>query len=116
MLISESDSAASAPIDSTIAAQFPAAEVISPEVVPRGFNIALAGLGGPVIRAASQSKDPNWSAKNLIDGFSLIWPGDGSQLSFGWMSSGTNLPQEIVFSFHHDRLAFFERSIGSSGR
>ena len=66
--------------------------------VPRGFNIALAALGGKVERVTSEYNDKTWAAANVIDG--AVSSREG-----GWSSKDNTLPQELVFSFYQTREA-----------
>jgi hypothetical protein len=66
--------------------------------VPRGFNIALAALGGKGEAATSEYDDKTWAAANGIDGTVSIREG-------GWSSKDHTLPQDLLFSFYQTREA-----------
>jgi Mg-chelatase subunit ChlD len=86
---------------------FPPAVAPEAAEVSRGFNVALAALGGRVERASSQYDESTWAAANLIDGAPLrLTGGRGgySCSSCGWAPRDP-LPQEIVFSFNGGREA-----------
>ena len=66
----------------------------------RGFNIALAALGGKVELATSQWDAQRWAATNLIDGVSFLMEAKDNCASCGWASKDNTFPQELVFSFY----------------
>jgi Mg-chelatase subunit ChlD len=70
---------------------------------PRGFNIALAALGGKVESKTSEYDDHNWAADNLIDGMTYVVGGRGCRPACGWSSKDGTFPQEVVLSFHQGR-------------
>src|SRR5262249_13160820 len=76
----------------TVVPLFPPAVPAEQTKVPRGFNIALAALGGKVEGATSEYNDKTWAAANLIDGAISI-------RERGWSSKDDTLPQDLVFSF-----------------
>ncbi|SHO47347.1 VWA domain-containing protein [Desulfopila aestuarii] len=80
---------------------------------PQGINIALAGLGGTVISATSESNSSTWAKQGLIDGFGF--GGEDCKPSCGWASSDRSFPQELVFSFSHERKAQLEGVIVDGG-
>ena len=82
----------------TVTPILPPAVLIEQTEVPRGFNIALAALGGKVERTTSEYNDRTWAAANVIDGTVSIREG-------GWASKDSTLPQELVFSFYQTREA-----------
>jgi hypothetical protein len=92
----------------------PPAEPVTDSNVPRGFNIALAALGGRVVAATSQLDETTWAAANLTDGvaftptYTAAGPRDVRRIcdpSCGWSSRDKILPQEIVLAFHQGREA-----------
>ncbi len=64
-------------------------------------NLALAELGGAVVRFTSQDGEER-SALRLID---------GSTETAGWQSADAYLPQEIVFAFRGERTALVDRIV-----
>jgi Mg-chelatase subunit ChlD len=70
---------------------------------PRGFNIALAVLGGKIESKTSEYDDHTWAAENLIDGLTYIAGGRGCRPVCGWSSKDGTLPQDIVISFYQGR-------------
>ena len=82
----------------TVIPLLPPAVLVEQTEVPRGFNIALAALGGKVERATSEYDDKTWAAANVIDGTVSIREG-------GWSSKDNTLPQDLVFSFYQTREA-----------
>ena len=82
----------------TVVPLFPPAVLAEQTKVPRGFNIALAALGGKVEGATSEYNDKTWAAANLIDGAISI-------RERGWSSKDDTLPQDLVFSFYQNREA-----------
>jgi hypothetical protein len=85
----------------------PPAALVESTPPPRGFNVALANLGGRIESATSQSNDKQYAARNLIDGFPTISDDiRDCQPSCGWLSKkDDSFPQDIVFSFHQGREA-----------
>ncbi|MFW6078072.1 MAG: VWA domain-containing protein [Gemmatimonadota bacterium] len=86
----------------------PPATLIADSGRPRGYDIALAALGGRVESVTTQYDDDRRAAVNLIDGspFRLRTSfGSVSCSVCGWASARDTLPQEIVLSFHGDRTA-----------
>jgi Mg-chelatase subunit ChlD len=83
----------------------PPAARLDPQSAPRGYNIALAALGGRVERATSQYDETSWAARNLIDGVAFVREGRGCRSTCGWSARDDTVPQEIVFSFHQGREA-----------
>ncbi len=103
----EVDGEPHATLDFEVASLFPAAVAPEDAGVRRGFNVALAALGGRVERASSQYNESTWAAANLIDGAQLILTsgrGGYSCSSCGW-APREPLPQEVVFSFNRGREA-----------
>ena len=82
----------------TVVPLLPPAVLVEQTEVPRGFNIALAALGGKVEGATSEYNDKTWAAANVIDGAVSIREG-------GWSSKDHTLPQDLVFSFYQTREA-----------
>ncbi len=79
----------------------------------KGFNIALAELGGKVEYATSKYRD-EWTAENLIDGvpFTVIYKYTRYEcVSCGWSSSRNASPQEVIFSFFEERETLVEAVI-----
>lgn len=72
-------------------------EVPDPADATLGANIALAVLGGHVVRPAD-GEDRSLRASNLIDGFPVIR--DMELVSRGWQSQAVTFPQDIVLAFH----------------
>ena len=98
----------------TIVPLLPPAPSVAPSDVPRGFNIALAALGGRVVQATSQLNGTTWAAANLTDGMAFtpdnipVGPGATRRIcdpSCGWSSRDKTLPQDIVLAFHRGREA-----------
>jgi hypothetical protein len=83
--------AAAAPVAATLSA--PAAAIVDPTNPPIGMNIALAALGGRIVKAPSSSSDEDWRPGHLHDGTPAGW------------ASEDGLPQEVVFAFHREREA-----------
>ena len=79
----------------------------------KGFNIALAELGGKIEYATSKYSD-EWTAENLIDGvpFTVTYKYSRYEcVSCGWSSSRNASPQEIIFSFFEERETLVEAVI-----
>src|SRR3990172_4320283 len=72
---------------------------------PRGFNVALAVLGGKIESKTGQHDDGEWAAENLIDGMTYVTGGRGCRPVCGWSSKDGTFPQDIVFSFYQGREA-----------
>lgn len=90
----------------TIESKFPWAAPVDEQETINGYNIALAALGGRIVRQSSQYDDTSWAAVNLIDGKAFDRTGNGDNCeSCGWSSQGSALPQEIVLGFHERREA-----------
>ncbi len=83
-----------------------------------GFNLAAAALGGRVVSVTSEDNDNDRSAATLIDGYPVIITEPGGRrckYSCGWFSTErkrdtleahkAHFPQDIVFSFHKERVA-----------
>ncbi|MDQ7848883.1 MAG: VWA domain-containing protein [Armatimonadota bacterium] len=64
-------------------------------------NLALAELGGTIVRFTSQDSEER-AALRLID---------GSVETAGWQSTDAYLPQEIVFAFRGERAALVDRIV-----
>jgi len=71
---------------------------------PRGFNVALAVLGGKIESKTGQHYDDIWAAENLIDGMTYMSGGSGCTMC-GWSSKDATFPQDIVLSFYQAREA-----------
>jgi tetratricopeptide (TPR) repeat protein/Mg-chelatase subunit ChlD len=87
---------------------FPPAVLAKEAVFPRGFNIALAALGGKIEHATSEYDQDAWAVRNLIDGrpYTRTWARGGWVCTLcGWSSKDRTLPQDIVFSFSQTREA-----------
>ena len=74
---------------------------------PRGFNVALAVLGGKIESKTGQHYDDIWAAENLIDGMTYIGGGSGCT-ACGWSSKDATFPQDIVLSFYQAREALID--------
>jgi len=81
------------------------AALVDPSNAPRGFNVALAALGGKVESKTSEYDDERWAAANLIDGLTYVRGGRSCRPVCGWASKDATLPQDVVFSFHQGREA-----------
>src|SRR5690348_11849927 len=86
------------PLPFTVASLLPPAVTAEQAKLPRGYNIALAALGGKVESATSQYDDKSWAASHLIDRAISIREG-------GWSSKDDALPQDLLFSFYRNREA-----------
>lgn len=83
----------------------PPAAWLDQQNAPRGYNIALAGLGGKVESATSEYSDTKWAAGNLIDGAPYMREDRSCLTTCGWSSKDATVPQELVFSFYQGREA-----------
>ncbi len=83
----------------------PPAALLDQRTAPRGYNIALAALGGKVESTTSEYSDANWAAANLIDGASFMMEGRSCRTTCGWSTKDATVPQEVVFSFYQGREA-----------
>jgi hypothetical protein len=89
----------------TVVPLFPPVLLAEQTKVPRGFNIALAALGGKVEGTTSEYDDKTWSAANLIDGAVSISEG-------GWSSKYGTSPQDLLFSFYPRWTTMIENDDG----
>jgi Mg-chelatase subunit ChlD len=76
----------------------------APDDATLGANIALAALGGHVVRPAD-SADHLVRVSNLLDGFPVIRGLAAIETSNGWVSESPTFPQDVVVGFRQDREA-----------
>jgi hypothetical protein len=89
----------------TVLPTLPPAALVDQDDSVLGLNLALRAFGGRVEAVSSEANDSTWAAANLIDGFPYLREGNQCRLSCGWSSKDHTAPQEVVFSFHQDRIA-----------
>jgi hypothetical protein len=73
-----------------------------------GANIALTALGGTIVSPVEpKDRDPQWGAKNLLDGYPMIRGIEDIPNSFGWKPNDEvpKFPYELVIAFQAKREA-----------
>jgi VWFA-related protein len=92
-------------INFKIVSPFAPAELVTRENAPRGYNLALAVLGGRFESTAPEQDKERHAAANLLDGIPYVFGGRGASV-IGWTSpEAAKFPHEFVVSFNQQREA-----------
>ena len=92
-------------INFKIVSPVPAAELVTRENAPHGYNLALAVLGGRFESVAPEQDKGRHAAANLLDGIPYVFGGRGASI-IGWTSpEAAKFPHEFVVSFNQQREA-----------